>query len=305
MVKKTNNKPKKSNLPAPRRKRKVVSKTRMIASNLDQGAMQHARMLLDPCNANMTQPVYSGMGTGQYRRCRVIFSPPATAAEGTYEFCPGSNSKMVATHVSANIGNPYTFNESELFPGGILPAEIENRCIAACVRIRYLGSEYERGGCVGTRTSPFRYFAPNQVTTNADALTSCTLINRVGEVMHEVKFVPGVGDELFSPSWGTTNNAPRQLGSFGFTWSNMLGSQFQVEVTAIIEIEAAVGTVPAPIAPTSRNTLNQVLTALGPPAQWAYGHVIAPTIRSAATGIVQSLTSGINTVSLGTKLLTL
>lgn len=305
MVKKTNNKPRKNSSIPVRRKRKVSSKTKMIASNLDQGAMQHARMLMDPCNAHMAQPVYSGMGTGQYRRCRVIFSPPATAAEGTYVFCPGTNSKLVATHVAANIGNPYTFNKSELFGNGILPADSETRCIAACVRIRYLGSEYERGGCIGTRTSPFLYYTELQVSNNADALTSCTLINRVGEVMHEVKFVPGVGDELFSPTWGSTVPSPRQLGSFGFTWSNMLGSQFQVEITAIMEIEAAAGTVPAPIAPSSRNTLNQVLTALGPPAQWAYGHVIAPTIRSAASGIVQSLTSGINTVSLGTKLLTL
>lgn len=308
MVSKKNNQARKVRA-KPKSKTKLRP-VRAVVSALDNGARAYARMLLDPCNAPLCPPVYTGMGTGQYRRFRKVFSPSALAAEGCYIFTPGSNIQLAATHVAANVGNPYTFNKFTIFDAAVigistLGAGVETRCLAACVKIRYIGPESARSGVVGTRTTPFAWAFDGTVSNNVVQLGDCAVINRTGEVMHEVKFTPGVGDELFSPADGSVAALTRQQGSMGFAWSGMTGGDFQVEVTAILEVETTAGLVPAPVVPTSKNSLNQVLVALGPPANWAYGHIVAPTLRSIAGAAMQTVTSGVNTMSVGARLLTL
>lgn len=277
---------------------------RAVASGLDSGAAAYARMLLDPCNAPMLPPTFSGMGTGQYRRFRTVFTIP-TSVEGTFQFSPGINIKTVATHVLANQGTNYTFNNSALFSNAELDGTVESRCLAACVKVRYIGPESARAGVIGMRTSPFAYLEGAQVSSNAVQMSECAVLNRIGEVLHEVKFVPGVGDEVFTNNQGGIINLPRAIGSFGFTYQGVPDSSLQVEVTAIIELETRSSNVPNVVPPSSRNTTNQVLGALGPPIRWAFSHVVAPTIRAAAGVAMNTSTSGISAVSMGTRLLTL
>lgn len=275
-----------------------------LGSALDAAGLAHARMLADPCNAPMSPSCYSGMGTGEYRRFRRILNVPL-AVEGTYIFVPGANFFLVGTHTIGNAGNPYTMLGEALFQTDQLAPGTESRCIAACVKVRYTGTEAERKGVIGMRTSPFAYTIGNQVTTNDEQLTGCPLLNRVGEVQHEVKFVPGTGDELFTGNFGGTVSPLNTHGCFGFTFSDVQTLTLQVEVTAIIEIEPRTSMVVNSVAPTSRNTVNNVLAALGPPSRWAYGHVIAPTIRAAAGAAMQTISSGLNAKSIGGMLLTL
>lgn len=286
--------------PAARQKRSAPK----LGSALDAAGLAHARMLADPCNALMAPPCYSGMGTGEYRRFRKIINVPL-AVEGSYSFVPGANFFLVATHIAGNAGSDYTFNGYQLFPTDQLGSRTESRCIAACVKVRYTGTESERKGVIGLRTSPFSYNYPSEVSNNDTQLTGCPLLNRVGEVQHEVKFVPGTGDELFTGNWGGVVNPLNTHGSFGFTFSDVPTLTMQIEVTAIIELEARDSMVVNSVAPTSRNTVNNVLSALGPPARWAYGHVVAPTVRAVAGAAMQTITSGINARSLGGMLLTL
>lgn len=286
--------------PAARQKRSAPK----LGSSLDAAGLAHARMLADPCNALMAPPCYSGMGTGEYRRFRRIINVPL-AVEGSYSFVPGGNFFLAATHIAGNAGTDYTFNGYELFPSTQLDAKTESRCIAACVKIRYTGAESERKGVIGLRTSPFCYNYGAEVSKNDTQLTGCPLLNRVGEVQHEVKFVPGTGDELFTGNFGGPIGPLNTHGSFGFTFSDVPTLTLQIEVTAIIEIEARESMVVNSVAPTSRNTVNNVLSALGPPARWAYGHVVAPTIRAAAGAAMQTIASGVNARSVGATLLML
>lgn len=275
-----------------------------LGSSLDAAGLAHARMLADPCNALMSPPCYSGMGTGDYRRFRRILNVPL-AVEGTYSFVPGANAFFVGTHISANAGTPYTMNGYQLFETELLAIGVESRCIAACVKVRYTGTESERKGVVGLRTNPFNSVTNAQVTSNDSQLTACPLLNRVGEVQHEVKFVPGTADELFTGNWGAPISVLNTMGSFGFTFSDVPTLTMQIEVTAIIELEPRENMVINSVAPTSRNTTNNVLAALGPPAKWAYGHIVAPTIRAVAGAAMQTVSSGLNARSIGGMLLTL
>lgn len=289
----------------PSRKSKGANKVQRISNGLDAGAAAYARMLVDPCNAPMLPSTYSGMGTGQYRRFRSVFTVPASV-EGTYMFTPSANMQTVATHVAANAGTNYTFNNALLFASGDLDATVELRCLAACVKVRYIGPEQDRAGIIATRTSPFAYVQGSQVTLNSIMVSESAVINRLGEVQHEVKFVPGLGDEQFNPGFGGASASDlRRLGAFGFSYQGIPNASLQVEVTAIMEIETRNSMVPNVIPPSSRNTTNQVLAALGPPAKWAFGHIVAPTIRATAGLAMNSLTSSFNTVSMGARLLTL
>lgn len=275
-----------------------------LGSALDAAGLAHARMLVDPCNALMGPPCYSGMGTGEYRRFRRILNIPL-AVEGTYTFVPGANFFVAGTHTSGNAGNPYTLVGFKLFETDQLEGGVESRCIASCVKVRYTGTEAERKGVIGLRSSPFAYNAGGLVTTTDVQLTQCPLLNRVGEVQHEIKFVPGTGDELFTGNFGDAVSPLNTHGCLGFTFSDVQTLSLQIEVTAIIEIEPRQSMVVNTVAPTSRNTVNNVLSALGPPARWAYGHVVAPTIRAAAGAAMQTVSSGLNARSMGGLLLTL
>lgn len=301
MVKKTSkkvNKPKRVARPA---QNKAVPRMR---ASLDAAAIGYARMLTDPCNAPMVPSTYSGMGTGQYRRLRRVFTVPA-ALEGTYSFNPAANLMFRGTHIAANQGTAYSFNALTLFTG--VPEFIsttETRCLAACVKIRYIGAESSRGGVIGTRTSPFNTVVNGQTAFNTDQMSACPLLNRVGEVQHEVKFVPGIGDELFTTVQGP-DAVTKTTGSFGFTFQGIPDGTLQVEVTAIYEIEDTNGNIGTAVSPASRNTTNNVLAALGPPSRWAFGHVIAPTIKAMAGLASQTALNSVSAVSSSVRLLTL
>jgi hypothetical protein len=252
----------------------------------------------------MVSPVYSGMGTGEFRRFRTVFNIP-NSTEGTFAFVPGSNLYFAATHVESNAGNPYTFGTYKLFDNPQLTDTVESRCVAACVKIRFIGAESNRKGTIALRTNPFNWVRDGITVTNNNMLTACPVINPVGEVLHEVKFVPGTADEIFTGNYGGPIVAGNALGSFGFVYSDIPTGSLQVEVTAVIEIEAEANMVVSSVAPSSRNTTNNVLSALGPPARWAFGHVVAPTIRAAAGAAMQTISSGVNSSSVGGLLLTL
>lgn len=275
-------------------------RTRAISS-VDNQAAAFARLLADPCNAPMCAPTYTGMGTGEYRRYRRIISIPVTAVEGTYVITPGMNRYCFATHIAANAGANYTFDNVSNIYSTASATTVEARCLAACVKVRYTGPEQTRGGVIGLRTLPFQYININQTSNIASDMTNSALINRVGEVMHEVKFVPGNADQGFT---STTPPNERELGCFGFSFSGVPAGTLQIEMTVVMEIESEPGIVPSPITPSSGNTLNQVLSALGPPARWAYNNLAVPTIKSVTSRAMQSLNQT-GASSVGTLLLTL
>jgi hypothetical protein len=291
------------------KQRQAMSGIQRVRQGLDAAARDYAELLKDPCNGRLVPPVYNGMGTGEYRRYRRILYIPATAVEGTYVFCPGRDLMNSATHIAANAGTPYQFvNQADLF--GLKPASFgdnaELRCLAACVKIRYTGPESERGGVVGLRTLPFNYVRYGDDSDNATQLSMSPSIHRTGEVDHEVKFVPGSADQVFSIAGSTPSVEDTTRGMFGFTFS-LPASQagaLQVEVTAVLEVEAPKGVVPTAMPASSGSTLNQVLSALGPTARWAYGNIALPVIKSAVGQVTQSFTKT-GAVSAGLAMLTL
>lgn len=255
---------------------------------MDAGAVTHRNLLLDPCNAVLGPPVYAGLGTGQYRRLRTYITAEGQSVEGCYIFQLGTNTFWKASHVAGTQGESYTYNGgAAIFSDANLASGRQLRCIAGCVKVRYLGSESNRSGVVGMLAAPAQMLGPSQVSSATVDLTRCPVVHRTGEVQHEVKFVPNASDEMFATPtvsgvgvFATPGNSCLMV-----VYKGTPAATVQFEITSIYEMEEATiagNVVVTSVTPSSSVTLNQLLRSLGPVAGWAYSSVVAPTIRAMA-----------------------
>lgn len=265
-----------------RRKAKTVRRPRVRASGMDVGALNYRKLLLDPCNANLVGPAYEGAHSGNYRRLRRIITIPSAEVEAVYQFQLGSNNLMRGGHSAGNSGQNITFTTEKLWT---LESDQEIRCIAGCVKVRFIGAESARAGTVGLSTGqPMG----DRAWSAATFLTLCPVINRVGEVNHEVRFVPYTPDQLFAATGAAFNAAQSTL---NVCFTGLPAGTLQLEVTAVYEFDYLVGGVISSVPPASSNTLSQVLRSLGSVSQWAFGHVVVPTLKAAKHAAMQTLAS--------------
>lgn len=261
-------------------------RTPVVRSGLDAGALAHARLLKDPCNAPLAGPVYSGSGTGQFRRFRVLVNAEGSSVEGCYVFQLGTNTRYQASHVAGTAGSTYTFDGGNaLFTDPVFSSTPDTsvRCVAGCVKVRYIGAEHARSGSIGLLSCPSA-FRGTGVSSNVNTdQTSCPMVLRTGEVQHEVKFIPNSTDEDFrEPTRPGTLLFTRDNSCLVVTYRGTPAASIVFEVTAVYEVENSQAGVVTAVTPSSTVTLNQLLRALGPAASWAYSHVAAPTIRAIA-----------------------
>lgn len=250
---------------------------------MDEGARAFRQLLVDPCNAPMASPVYSGLGTGQFRRFRTLIAAEGNSVEGTYVFQLATNTRWQGSHIAGTAGSNYTYSSgSAIFTNGDIYAQQNMRCLAGCVKVRYTGSEASRSGSIALLTSPTPLGFPGGTSSAESDMIKCPMVNRTGEVQHEVKFVPGQRDEAFtSPTVGGSIQVSLTHGVLAVVYRGTPAATLTFEVTGVYEMEASGGTITS-VVPPSSVTLNQVLRSLGPITSWAYGHVVAPTLRAIA-----------------------
>lgn len=252
----------------------------MAASRLDAGALAYRQLLVDPCNARFASPAFSGLGSGNFVRRRVIVPAEGSSVEGLYVFQLGTGAFLKGSHVAGTAGTPFTMNSVPLWQSPTLNA----RCVAGCVKVRYIGPESSRSGLISTLAAPSLLHTAGFVTTALDAAATCPFTHRTGEVAHEVKFVPNEADEEFSLP-GTLSP---QKTSIAIAYRGVPAQTIIFEITAVLEVESQVAegaTVINSVVPSTGNTLNQVLRSLGPITSWAYSNMVVPTIRATASRI--------------------
>lgn len=293
--------------PLPRRTRRPGG---IRVSGLDAGAIAHRNLLLDPCNASLGAPVYSGLGTGQYRRLRVIIAAEGNSVEGCYVFQLGTNSYWKASHVAGSSTTPYVFSSVQhIFQDGMISQTgVQLRCVAGCVKVRYVGAESARKGTIGLLAAPSSYQSPSFTSQAEIDTTVCPVVHRTGEVQHEVKFVPNASDETFrSPTvFMGAQNQTAFNSTLVVAYRACEPQTLQFEVTAVYEVET-VGNdnVITTVAPSSSITLNQLMRSMGPVASWAYGTVVAPTLRAMAGKPGNTILSSVVAASRAVAALTL
>lgn len=289
-------------------KPKARGRTRRMANDgLDQAARNYRNLLLDPCNAPMCQPTYAGSSFGNYRRFRRIITT-TTEVNGVYVFQLGTNTWCSAANASASVDLTLSAAK-ELFEDHYGSTD-DIRCVAGCVKVRYTGAESSRAGVVGLITGS-TFCGPGRATGNTAFLQGyAPVINRLGEVQHEAKFVPNTGDQeltrathnvaaVVQPFWDDSKS------TIAIVYSGIPAGTLQIEITGILEAESFAYGVSSSIAPASRNTLNHVLSSLGSVSQWAFGHVVAPVLRATAGAAMNTISSSAAAYSSNMRLLTL
>lgn len=173
---------------------------------LDPTAIKWLRLLGDPCGADLTSPCYGGSGTGYFARQVQTYAPPSNAVDYLFEFTPSYNNLEIARfgYSTTPGGALGTATALPLFGLVSSTAVGRRRCIAACVRVQYLGTELERSGLVSSVCLPGAELLTSEVITGAatDWSNSMNHCNRLGESF-EYRWAPGEGDqEWLANSYG-------------------------------------------------------------------------------------------------------
>lgn len=276
--------------------------TRMRVSNnvggLDSHALAWRRLLLDPCGAPMVPGCYQGNGTGNYTRRRIVNNIPATDTSGVFVFQPGTNTRWT---FSSSSGANVTFSAGSVIyndpalgagnPSGTI------RALAACLKIRYSGSESARAGFIALYSGQ-AFFAPSAATglPASGSYSIMPQVLRTGEVIHEVKWAPTLADGNFNPQ-----GYDPECSTIAFAFDGIPAGTLQFEVTTIYEYEGGTagydGIMTTSLPTPSKNTINHVLQSLGPTLNWAYSNVAAPVIGAARKAVVGAAHSAVNNLT--------
>lgn len=250
---------------------------------LDKGAAEWARLLDDPCGANLVYPCYpTGSGGSVLMRFEAdgIIAAGATETAVIYGFTPGALRGFINTTplTSDTLGSTLSLS-SGLNPGGSFITNNANsfRPVAACMQVMYPGTELNRSGVVGVGLTDGSVFANNLSTadggsnintTAAQVRTLTQHVERMPVGVVEVKWFPSSNDEA---NIGTqvqqvsTSNAVAGRNTLFMTASGFpVSTGIRVRIVAVYELSFGSGTgqIAGAVTPVSSNTPAQVLRAL-------------------------------------------
>lgn len=265
-----------------------------IRGGLDKHAMDYARLLADPCNADLVMPVSNVTGTGNIIRTRVFINPGTSAVDSIIELAPmrfAGNGDPGPNPIRAPIvwgsSNTTGVAPANLYNGGLsgaISSAAAARAIAACIKVHYTGSELNRQGLVATNlTNQYALTAIGPTSGDlapvGDFIYSFPSIHRVGEVKHEVRWVPTqVNDLDFVPNTATmVSGSPEFEINGGAIQVGVTGAYpgtITYEVIIVWEVQygnddGPSGLVSSVRVDRSRNTMKDVLQALGDLTKWA------------------------------------
>lgn len=263
---KKNSKPKQ----VPRAPRKA-SRAPAGVSAAEAHANAYVSLLRDPCGSRMVRPTYEGAGGSYLVRTRTMTQVPSGAADSLYQFSPcyGFNAIGLSNAVTSG-GGLITFI-TQPFPSFLSSSTIGSfRCVAACVRTHYTGTELNRKGLVGCSlvNGPQLNAGAAPVGTISGYLAASQRVVRLGEEIHECRWVPSSGDSHFF-----ANNDPVGTYTGDFTGNAIIIAvqdhhigTLSFELNAVWEwvpnMNTGTGLPNTVNTPTSAATLNSTLTKI-------------------------------------------
>ncbi len=284
------------------RQQKKPMKAPKPARSLDASAAAYARLLMDPCNAPVVHPIYPGGDAGYLFRAETFWTPAGAGATAGYlHWTPGytnfdrtqlifgeTTGGTVATVASVL---PQSYSPGAAFLASNCKAA---RCVAACLKITYSGSESGRAGRIHFgQTTGGLVDAGSSYTPDAVA-QSLQNYGRTPAETVEISWKPNIADTEFNdPSESASALFKDRKGSITVAYAGLpaaVGPTFHF--TAIYEWVPATGlglggnTMGKAV---SRNTLDDVLDAI---ASTGYKYVqgaFAAAGAGLAAGAVSSI----------------
>jgi hypothetical protein len=174
------------------------------------------------------------------------------------------------------------------------------RCLAACVKVHYTGSELNRSGIVyaGLQNSPPLGQTGATTLSAANIGNSCPQIDRLGTRVHEYRWVPSFVDESFinlqqstynpASPFTTASGNTLVVAAVGFPSGSIM-----IEVTACWEYNVnmvqGAGLVTTANVCKSPSTLNDVLRTIGDVGKFALSPDGGKRIVAAVSGAVKNI----------------
>jgi hypothetical protein len=190
----------------PTNKPKRPVKAMVPAYNMDAAAMEYARLLNDPCNANLVRGVgvsSDGAVLVRLESDHVMFTGGAETG-GVMYWVPGMVRAFSAPAATDTVGLTLADNSANIVPGWtFLAAYSSVRCLAACVQASYPGAELNRSGVVSLGIVPAQLmgsqlpvaYGGSAGNTNVASVRSMSqFVSRTPAETVEIKFRPGPGD---------------------------------------------------------------------------------------------------------------
>jgi len=265
----------------------------VMGKGLDAAALAYRNLLVDPCNAALVHPTFASMGvqSGNLIRFEYNFTPMSGLnTDFQIEVTPSnwsSTSTDLVNFGQTTLGGTGTVGTvAGLTDIGFLQNNARwARCIAGCLQAVYTGTELNRSGWIGSALIPNSNMLLSGQTGVGTATFQnyCQVINRTGEVVHEVKFIPGVVDQRGLGNGGVSDLSASSMVMLGYGLP--AGGFINFRLVLVYEWIPNGGTaVQAPTsAVASRNSLQEVLNSLGKGAWWLGQHA-APILQAAARG---------------------
>lgn len=210
-----------------------------VGPALDEHAMKAAEMLVDPCNASLSDACYRG---DQGFKNRFTSSAPsfltAGIVSGVYVFVPGTNLVYTAEYTAAN--TPTLLSQFG-GPGNVFLASnaTGTRSLGACVSLSPLASNLATSGVIYTGVVPLSAINITVNQTPASLIPLCPNFGRLSiDQPMECKFVPLSADESYvtpSTNFDTTDQSAILIVITGLP----AGSGVNFRITNIIEWKAA------------------------------------------------------------------
>jgi len=259
---------------------------------VDGAAMEHIKLMSDPCQGRLVPPAYPQPGGGAIQRFRASGAYAVGAADTAllFHWTPGINEFINNAAVSG--ATNFTPNPGTVFPAlantsGVGTSATNFRCVAACLKIFTNASEANRAGMVFAGQTTNQYMGINgaAVTNVNTMLAGLPVTARVPSKCLEILWCPSLGDQGFYADYtGATVVNAQAMSSYGSCTFCALGlpagTGLTVEMTAVYEINYGsngnVVSTPAPITSTSWNNVLRAYSAF-----INYAPVIVDTARTA------------------------
>lgn len=242
---------------------------------LDKAAMDHVKLMADPCQGNIVRAAYATPGGGMLVRLKSIVTLAASAGEttGVFHWTPGMNEYYA--NGAATTTTTFTPAAASLFPVLVTTSGTGNsarmfRCLAACTRLMTNASEMNRAGFVWAGQTTNAYFgahAGSQANTQSVA-AGLPVMARVPANFLEVLWAPSSADtefesdsNIYALAVDTFNNGKNAMTLV--VGGLPAGTGVSIECTAVYEVNFAsqLGYVNSSPGPASMTPWNQVLGA--------------------------------------------
>lgn len=204
------------------RKRRVQS----IRAGLDKAALDYARLLEDPCRADLVRPTYNFGSSGYLARVKqiVAIGGNSGAVDAYTAFAPANDADNATSSGSMWHHGYSTTTGGTLgtLTGANGPAWLRSsnvgyyRPVAGCLKVHYTGSELSRSGLISLGLAPGLALAAGEtgVGSVSGIVPSTAKTVRLGSEPHEVRWLPlSSDDQIFAASDQPTTGGYSVLGS--------------------------------------------------------------------------------------------